>query len=442
MNLTIMKKITQIALLFLLVCSNVFAQQEKGIVGYDNWLNPWTEFKPNKVDYGKPTQILSGTITRETKLYKSDIYLLLGDVFVSDSTTLTIEPGTVIIGDFKTKGSLTISNGSKIIANGTPTDPIIFTSSRSLKKPGDWGGLFILGDAPTSKFGNEAALNYGLSPKNLKDISYGGDNCDSYSGILKYVRIEYAGKRTKNYGYFNGLTLAGVGQQTVIENVMISYCEGNSFSVMGGDVILDKMVSYKSSINDYKFNYGAQSKITNSLAIRSPYASGAEVSRCINAIAYDHKEETDFSKKQTFIQAENLTLVNVSDDLDYDIQVGLVNEAIYIGEGVTFSIDKSVISGFNPAVILDNKIAINSENLENISFTRTYFNNCNGNIFIKNNSNNEDLENWYGNRAFNNVYSKGPDSETFIDLKNSARPDFRLRINRIFAANDDIEDND
>lgn len=437
-----MKKITQIALLFLLVCSNVFAQQEKGIIGYDNWLNPWTEFKPNKVDYGKPTQILSGTITRETKLYKSDIYLLLGDVFVTDSTTLTIEPGTIIIGDFKTKGSLTISNGSKIIANGTPTDPIIFTSSRSLKKPGDWGGLFILGDAPTSKFGNEAALNFGLTPKNLKDMSYGGDNCDSYSGILKYVRIEYAGKRTKNYGYFNGLTLAGVGQQTVIENVMVSYCEGNSFNIMGGDVILDKMVSYKSSINDYEFNHGAQSKITNSLAIRSPYASGAEVSRCINAIAYDHKEETDFSKKQTFIQAENLTLVNVSDDLNYDIQVGLVNEAIYIGEGVTFSIDKSVISGFNPAVILDNKIAINSENLEKISFTRTYFNNCKGNIFIKNNSNNEDLENWYGNRAFNNVYSKGPDSETFIDLKNSARPDFRLRINRIFAANDDIEDND
>ncbi|WP_456438336.1 hypothetical protein [Psychroserpens sp.] len=432
-----MKKITQITLLFLLVYSNVFAQQEKGIIGYDNWLNPWTEFTPNKIDYGKPTQILSGNITRDTKLYKGDIYMLLGDVFVTDSTTLTIEPGTIIIGDFATKGSLTISNGSKIIANGTHTDPIVFTSGRSLKKPGDWGGLFILGDAPTNKFGNEDALNYGLESTTSKSINYGGNNIDSYSGILKHVRIEFAGKRTKEYGYFNGLTLAGVGQQTIIENIMVSYCEGNSFNILGGNVNLEKLVSYKSSINDYKFNSGAQCKISNSLAIRSPYASGSEVSRCINAIAYDKKEDVDFSKKQTSIKAENLTLVNISDDLNYDIKIGLVNEAIYIGEHVSFTIDKSVISGFNPAVILDNKIKINSENLEKIDFTRTYFNNCKGNIYIKNNSNNEDLENWYGNRAFNNVYSKGPDSETFIDLKNSKRPDFRLRINRIFASNDD-----
>ncbi len=437
MNLTAMKKITQITLLFLLVYSNVFAQQEKGIIGYDNWLNPWTEFTPNKIDYGKPTQILSGNITRDTKLYKGDIYMLLGDVFVTDSTTLTIEPGTIIIGDFATKGSLTISNGSKIIANGTHTDPIVFTSGRSLKKPGDWGGLFILGDAPTNKFGNEDALNYGLESTTSKSINYGGNNIDSYSGILKHVRIEFAGKRTKEYGYFNGLTLAGVGQQTIIENIMVSYCEGNSFNILGGNVNLEKLVSYKSSINDYKFNSGAQCKISNSLAIRSPYASGSEVSRCINAIAYDKKEDVDFSKKQTSIKAENLTLVNISDDLNYDIKIGLVNEAIYIGEHVSFTIDKSVISGFNPAVILDNKIKINSENLEKIDFTRTYFNNCKGNIYIKNNSNNEDLENWYGNRAFNNVYSKGPDSETFIDLKNSKRPDFRLRINRIFASNDD-----
>ncbi|MCB0383283.1 MAG: hypothetical protein KDD05_08290 [Psychroserpens sp.] len=437
-----MKKITQIALVFLLVCSTANAQQEKGITGYDNWLNPWTEFKPNKVDYGNPTQILSGTITRDTKLRKGDVYLLLGDVFVSDSTTLTIEPGTVIIGDFKTKGSLTISKDSKIIANGTPTDPIVFTSGRSLKKPGDWGGLFILGDAPTNTFGNEDVLNFGLKPSAIKQISYGGTNSDSYSGILKYVRIEFAGKRTKEYGYFNGLTLAGVGQQTIIENVMVSYCEGNSFNILGGELNLEKLVSYKSSINDYEFNYGTQCKITNSLAVRSPYASGAEVSRCINAIAYDTMEDADFSKNQTNIQAENLTLVNISDDLDNDIKIGLVNEAIYIGEHVAFTIDNSVISGFNPAVIFDNKIKINSENLEKIGFTRTYFNNCKGNIFVKYNPNNEDLENWYGNRAFNNVYSKGPDSETFIDLKNSNRPDFRLRINRIFAANDDIDDND
>jgi hypothetical protein len=437
-----MKKITQITLIFLLVYGNLFAQQEKGIIGYTNWLNPWTEFKPNKVEYGTPTQILSGNITKDTKLYKRDVYLLLGNVFVIDSTTLTIEAGTIIIGDFKTKGSLIISNGSKIIANGSYTDPIIFTSSRSVKKPGDWGGLFILGNAPTNKFGNKSSLNYGLRPSTTKSINYGGDNPVSDSGILKYVRIEFAGKRTKGFGYFNGLTLAGVGQQTIIENIMVSYCDGNSFNILGGDVILDKLVSYKSSINDYEFNYGAQCKITNSLAIRSPYVSSADVSRCIYITANNQKEDADLTKKHTLVEAENLTLINLSDDLDNDIKVGLVSESIYIGEDASFTIDKSVISGFNPAVILDYNIKMNNENLEKIRFTKTYFNNCKGNIFVKNSPNNEDLENWYGSRAFNNVYSKGPDSETFIDSKNSKRPDFRLRINRIIASTDVIEDND
>jgi len=129
-----MKNFIQTALIFLLVLSNSFAQQEKGIIGYDNWLSSWTEFKPSNTDYGEPTQILSGNITKDTKLLKRDVYLLLGDVFVKDSATLTIEPGTVIIGDFDSKASLIITGGSKIIAKGTQTDPIVFTSSRSDKK--------------------------------------------------------------------------------------------------------------------------------------------------------------------------------------------------------------------------------------------------------------------------------------------------------------------
>ena len=436
-----MKNFTQLTCLFFLIIGNVNAQQEKGITGSNNWLNSWTEFQPNHVDYDEATQILSGNITKDTKLYKRDTYLLLGNVFVTDSTTLTIEPGTVIIGDFKTNGSLTISNGSKIIADGLETDPIIFTSNRSVKKQGDWGGLFILGNAPINKFGNGASLNYGLRPSSFKDISYGGDNTESNSGILRYVRIEYAGKRTKDFGYFNALTLAGVGNQTTIENVMVSYCEGNSFNIIGGEVNLNKLVSYRSSSNDYKFNYGTQCNIYNSLAIRSPYVSGADGSRCMYIASYEKKEEIDFSKNQTSVNAENLTLLNISNDLASDIEVGLVREALFVSKDASLTMNKSVISGFNPAVILDDKIVINSENLERIQFSEMYFNNCNGNVFTKNNSSNEDLENWYGNSVFFNVYSKGSDSETFISAHNTKRPDFRLRINKIIATNDYESDN-
>ena len=433
-----MKNFTNMLWVFLFVFGNIYSQQEKGIVGANNWLNNWTEFKPNSQDYGEPTQILTGNITEDTKLNKRDVYLLLGSVFVTNNATLTIEPGTVIIGDYESKASLTISRGSKIIADGLSTDPIVFTSKRSVKRSGDWGGLIILGNAPTSKFGNGSVASFypRLDPTYYVNTNYGGDSISGSSGVLKYVRIEYAGKRIKNAGYFNGLLLASVGNGTVVENIMVSHSAGDSFKVWGGDLNLNKLVSYRTNGNDFKFNYGAQSRIQNSIAIRSPYVSSSEGSRCMQIMSYNNKQEVDFTKKGTMVIAKNLTLINSSNDVNADIKKGLVSEAVYVGENANLDMNKSVISGFNPAVILEDKIRINQENLEKIQFTDMYFNNCNGNIFVENNSNNEDLENWYGNSAFFNVYSKGSNAETFIDMKNEKRPDYRLRINKIIASNE------
>jgi hypothetical protein len=432
-----MKQLSQIVCLLLLVLSNVNAQQEKGIIGTDNWLNSWTEFKPELVEYGEATEILTGIIASDTQLFKKNTYMLLGDVFVTNNATLTIEPGTIIIGDFETKGSLTVTKGATIIADGLETDPIVFTSNRSVKKAGDWGGLIILGDAPINKYesGSSAGYNFTVNPS--VNVSYGGDNLESNSGILRYVRIEYAGKRTPEGGNFNALLLAGVGSETTIENIMVSYSAGNSFDIYGGQIYLEKMVSFKSNRLDYNFNYGAQCDLYNSLAIRSSYVSSPEGSRCMNIVSFDDKEDTDFSKEGTSVTAINLTLINHSDDLDYEIKLGLVKEAIYIGKNASLHMKESVVSGFSPAVLLDQNININNESLNNIRFEKMYFNNCNGNIFTEYKNNNEDLENWYGNRSFFNVYSKGLDSETFIDLKNTKRPDFRLRINKIIASNED-----
>jgi hypothetical protein len=433
-----MKNFTQIVFIFLFALSNVFAQQEKGIIGANNWLSNWTEFQPNVQDYEEPTQILTGNITEDKKLIKRHVYMLVGSVFVTNNAVLTIEPGTVIIGDSKSKASLTISKGSGIIANGTETDPIVFTSNRSVKRAGDWGGIIILGDASTNKFGNGSVASFfsNLEPADYVNTNYGGSNPNSNSGLMKHVRIEFAGNRTKGAGYFNGLLLAGVGRETVLDNIMVSYAAGNSFEVWGGNVNLDKVVSYKSNKNDFKFNYGSQCELTNSLAIRSPYVSSSEGSRCLKVTSYDKIEEVDFTKKLTAVTAKNLTLLNSSESLEEDIKMGLVKEAVYIGENASLDMNKSVISGFNPAVIFEDKIRIDQENLEKIKFSDMYFNNCNGNIFVENNSNNEDLENWYGNHAFFNVYSKSGNSETFIDIANSRKPDYRLRINKIIASNE------
>ncbi|HEU0124735.1 MAG TPA: hypothetical protein VFQ56_00385, partial [Flavobacterium sp.] len=97
-----MKKITLLICL-LLTAACVNAQQEKGIIGYNNWLDNWTEFKPHKSESKEPNQILAGNIAENTKLMKRNVYVLQGNVYVTNNAVLTIEPGTVIIGDAATK---------------------------------------------------------------------------------------------------------------------------------------------------------------------------------------------------------------------------------------------------------------------------------------------------------------------------------------------------
>jgi hypothetical protein len=429
-----MKNFALTLVVSLLVYSNGTAQQEKGIIGFNSWLNNWTEFKPNKSEYNEPNQIITGTIAVDSKLYKKNVYLLMGNVYVTNKAKLTIEPGTVIIADAESKASLIITKGATIHAEGTETDPIVFTSSRSIRKAGDWGGILLLGDAPINKFGNSASANFDLD---ATFTTYGGSNSASNSGILRYVRIEFAGAKVKGFGNFNALFLGGVGNQTSVENVMVTSSGGDSFEVFGGDVVLNKLISYKCSSNDFKFNYGAQVNIKNSLVIRASYLQSSSGSRCFYASSYDKKEEVDFSKKLTSITATNLTLVNNSQNIKLDMGQGLVREAMFIAENTNVDFKRTVISGFNPAIILDEKITINDDNLKKLKFQEMYFNACKGNIFLENNSNNEDLESWYGNASFFNVYSQGENIETFIDPFNDKRPDFRLNIGKITASKND-----
>ena len=129
-----MEKSFQILVLLLFVACGANAQQEIGIIGSTNWLSNWTEFKPAKVDYGEPNQILAGNISTNTKLLKKNVYLLQGPVYVDNNAVLTIEPGTVIIGDFDSGAALVITKGASIVADGLETDSIVFTSIVVLRK--------------------------------------------------------------------------------------------------------------------------------------------------------------------------------------------------------------------------------------------------------------------------------------------------------------------
>lgn len=427
-----MKTKVLLILVFLAVVSNVRAQQEKGIFGPSNWLNNWTEFKPAKADYGEATQILAGNISVDTRLTKKDVYIIQGNVYVTNNAVLTIDPGTIIIGDSDSRGTLIVTKGSKIIAEGSETDPIVFTSNKSLKKAGDWGGIIILGDAPINNFGLYTSYNYDDLDPSL--TTYGGSNPEGSSGVLKFVRVEYAGKKVRGGDNFNAILLGGIGNKTILENIMVSYASGDAFEVFGGEPVMSKLVSYKCNGVDFKFLFGAQAKIDNSLAIRSSYISDSNGSRCLDVSSYIKKENIDFTKKQTSVTANNLTMLNDSDNIEADIKAGLVKEAVYVAENTSLTLRKSVISGFKPAVFLDTKIDINDKNLKKIRIEEMYLNNCIGNIFSEGSLNNEDLESYYGNINFFNVYAKTSNVETFNDFENPRRPDFRLALTKITAS--------
>ncbi|MBF4472274.1 hypothetical protein [Flavobacterium sp. HJJ] len=401
--------------------TSLSAQQTKGITGHNNWMDNWTNFKPATTVYKEANQILTGIIDKDLKLTKNNTYKLIGTVYVTNKAVLTIEPGTVIRGDKESCGTLIITKGCKLIAEGTAAEPIVFTSNNSnlMRKPGDWGGIILLGDAPINKVGGVNFLDFNLDPA----VSYyGGQDPNSNSGILKYVRIEYSGHKINALKELNGLSLGGVGRGTKFEFIQISFSNDDSFESYGGDVNFSNLISYRATDDDFDFTQGVQCTISNSIAIRNPYSSDISGSRCFEIDSYDKIENADVTKKLTKITATNMTLTNTEDN-----NQGLVREAVYVKEKSYFNISNSIIDGFSSCVLLENKIGTLPANLAKINIQGIQVNRCGGIVLSESSSYNPELNTWYNSETFSLDITKLSDTELFIqsDIKNS--PDFRTK---------------
>lgn len=423
-----MKKTILITIICLINSMIINAQQIKGIIGDTNWMGNWTNFRPTAAEYPETTNILTGIIDSNLTLYKKNTYRLIGVVYITNNAVLTIEPGTVIRGDVETCGTLVISKGSKIMAEGEQTDPIVFTSNReiSARKPGDWGGIIIMGEAPINKIGGVGFLDFNLDPA---VNHYGGQNQDSNSGILKYVRIEFSGRKLNALKELNGLSLAGVGRKTKFNFIQISYSNDDSYECYGGDVNFDNIISFRATDDDFDFTQGAQCNISNSLAIRYPYSSDVSGSRCFEIDSFDKIENADVTKKLTKITATNITLANLEEN-----NQGLVREAIYIKDKSYFSLNNSIVSGFKNCILLEGKIANISANLAKINLQTVLINNCDGGIQSEIPTNDPEIKNWYGNESFSIEYSKTSHSALFKESNPKKTFDFRLKIDPVLVS--------
>ena len=176
---------------------------------------------------------VQGDITEDTTWTPNNSYILNGAVFVRSGATLRILPGTTIKG--LDRSFLVIDRGAKIMAEGTPTAPIVFTSAQA---PGqrtarDWGGLWINGRAPINSPGGEEEGEAGLTGN-----FGGGENPDpnDNSGVIRYVRIEFAGFPVAPDRELNNFTLAGVGAGTTIDHVHVNRGADDGIEFFGGTV--------------------------------------------------------------------------------------------------------------------------------------------------------------------------------------------------------------
>ncbi|HEX9734180.1 MAG TPA: hypothetical protein VGG06_19590 [Thermoanaerobaculia bacterium] len=206
---------------------------------------------------------VSGALNADATWTSNNVYYLATPVNVGteSSTTLTIEPGTVILGSNAGQGVLIIRPGSQIIADGTDTHPIVFSSEQpvGVRATGDWGGLVISGRAPTNQ----------VNPVGEGDSGpYGGLQPNDSSGILRYVRVEFAGIRFSEQNELNGIAFQGVGRGTVVDHIQVHFNQDDGAEFFGGTVNVKYLLLTDAQDDSLDWTFGWTGSIQHLVAIQ------------------------------------------------------------------------------------------------------------------------------------------------------------------------------
>lgn len=258
--------------------------------------------KDDDDDVTPESYVLSGDVAANKTLSNDKAWTLKGYVYVKSGATLTIPAGTIIKSDIVEKGALIVEPGGKIMAEGTAAKPIVFTSgvAKGQRRAGDWGGIIILGNAPTNR-ATPPTIEGGVNR------TYGGSNAADNSGVLRYVRIEFAGIAAAPNSEINGLTLGAVGSGTVIENVMVAYGNDDAFEFFGGTVNAKNLIAYACADDDYDFDFGYVGSISNAISFKHPQI--ADPADASNGIECDNDGTGTEVAPYTHPKLMNFTLV-------------------------------------------------------------------------------------------------------------------------------------
>jgi hypothetical protein len=301
------------------------------------------------------TVILSGRITKDTVLKKGDNNFLRGKVYISNNATITIEKGAIVKSEFSGSdvGALIIARGAKIVADGSASEPIVFTSGAPSPRSGDWAGIVICGKAKvnsSSTIGGPGTflVEGGINNSNNDGIGGGTDDEDS-SGVLRYVRIEYAGYAYQPDQEINSLTMAGVGSKTKIEYVQVTYAKDDAFEWFGGAVNCNYLVAYKTQDDDFDSDFGYRGKVQFGLIVRDSLI--ADISQS-NGFESDNDANGTTNNPQTGAVFSNITAIGPR-ATQTSVGSNLYNAGAHIRRNSAISIFNSVFMGWPTGILID-----------------------------------------------------------------------------------------
>ena len=343
---------------------------------------------------------VTGEITSNTTWTNNNIYLLEGYVYVKNNATLTIQPGTLIKGDLDSKGTLIVARGAKIIADGTKSQPIVFTSNQDNSDErtyGDWGGVIVLGNAPINQTGGEAEIEGGVQ-NTAGDATYGGNDPNDNSGILRYVRIEFGGVAFEPNNEINGLTLGGVGRGTTIDYVQVSYTGDDGIECFGGTVNMKHLVLTNNLDDDLDTDNGYSGNVQFVLVTRDPNV--ADAAGDSNGFESDNDATSSDATPRTHPIYSNITVVGPLETSSTAIS-SYYKRGARLRRNTATSIYNSLIMGYPVGLMVEGTASEANATSDLLQVQNTVLAGNTVPLAVASAST-WDIANWFNNAAFNN----------------------------------------
>lgn len=300
---------------------------------------------------------LSGVYTENIILDPTVEYIVTGPVLIADGATLTVPAGmTIKAQPVGVNAYIAIQQGGRIIADGSASEPIIFTSNAAEPGSGDWGGIVLCGRAPIN---STADGSEDTATSEVGSLSYGGNIPTDNSGILEYVRIEYAGGAIDGNAELNGLSVYGVGSGTTIDYVEVFEGSDDGFEFFGGTVNASHLVVVNSEDDSIDWTEGFVGTLTDVYV-----QHGVSHDKAFECDGFN----TDFSNVAGYFSKPTVTNVTIAGIND-------ASEAVRLRAGTQGIFTNLVFNDFDEAFDLDDADTGQGVLDGNLNVTNVTFNN-------------------------------------------------------------------